>query len=106
MGLIAELGFCSLDFQHQLLQTARQVDRRSLVAEVALELAEDGRHGKRRESNPKIGIEAVYGLDQGETCDLKQVVERLRRTRVAAGKLAGQREMPANQLIAGVPVVI
>jgi hypothetical protein len=40
------------------------VDRPAKVAEVALELTQDGGHGERRERRAAVGVEAIDGLDQ------------------------------------------
>jgi hypothetical protein len=45
------------------------------VAEVALDLAMDGRHRVGRERDPAVGVEAVDGLHEAEARDLEDVVE-------------------------------
>ena len=81
-----------LDARDRLLDAARHVDRPRAVAEVALELAEDRRHGVGGEGDPAVGVVAVDRLDEAEVRDLAEVVERLagvavldrQRTRQAA----------------------
>src|SRR3989440_6470007 len=60
----------------QLLQTAREPDRGSFVAEVPLDLACDSQRGEGRELVPEVGVKTLDGLDQAEVADLDDVVER------------------------------
>ena len=89
-----------VDLQRELLQVARHADRPRAVAEVALELAEDRRHGVARERDLARGVEAVDRLDQAERGDLDEVVERLVGALVAAGELAGERQEALGELLA------
>ena len=82
----------AVDLDRELLQVARHAHRPALVAEVALELAEDRRHGERRERRLARRVEAVDRLEQAERGDLDQVVELLPAALVAAGELPRQRE--------------
>ena len=95
--LAAQFVADPLDADGQLLEVARDADRPALVAEVPLELTEDGRHGERRERGLAGGIEAVDGLQQSERSDLDEVVELLAAVLVAARQLAGEREEAIDQ---------
>ena len=55
--------------------------RPAAVAEVALELAGDGRRRERRELQPAIGLEPLDRLEQTDERDLAQVVGRLAAVR-------------------------
>ena len=54
-----ELGRRLLDLQDPLLDSARDPDRPAAIAEMALQLAEDGRYGEGRERGSPAGVEAV-----------------------------------------------
>ena len=64
--------------------------RPALVAEVTLELAEDRRHGERRERGLARGVEAVDRLQQPERGDLDRG-RRAARRRAGSGGRAGAR---------------
>ena len=68
----------------QLLRPARHPDRPRLVAEVALQLAFDGRGRERRELEAAFGIEALDRLQHAEVRDLQEIVERLAAVREPA----------------------
>ena len=87
--------------ERALLEVARHVQRPALVAEVALELAEDGGRGVARELRAAAGLEAVDGLDQAEARDLEQIVERLVGVAVAQREIAGQRQEALHELFPG-----
>ena len=86
--------------ERALLEVARHVQRPSLVAEVALQLAQDRGRGVARELRAAPGLEAVDGLDQAEARDLHEVVERLVGVRVAQRQVAGERQEPLAELLA------
>src|SRR5438874_2357467 len=69
-----QLLFGLLDLQRALLRPAWDVDRPAEVAEVALQLAEDGRNGERRERGAAIRLKAVDCLHQAETRHLEQIL--------------------------------
>ena len=98
-----------VDLHHALLHPARDVHGPAVVAEVALELAEHGRHRVGRERGLARGIEAIDRLDQAERRDLDEVVERLVGAPVPARHSARQRQQPLDELFAcgliTVPVV-
>ena len=67
---------------------------------MALELAEDGRDGERRERRLARGVEAVDRLQQAERRDLDQIVELLAAALVAARELARERQEALHELLA------
>ena len=80
----------AVDLHRQLLQVARHAHGPALVAEVALELAEDRRDGERRERRLARGVEAVDRLEQAERRDLDRG-RRAARRRAGSGARAGAR---------------
>ena len=72
--------------ERALLEVARHVERPALVAEVALQLAEDRRRGVARELRPAAGLEAVDRLDQAEARDLQAGRRRARRCTCSAAR--------------------
>ena len=65
-----QLGVCPLDPEDPFLDVARHVHRPAPVAEVALELTENGGHGEGREGGAALRVEAVYRLDQSRRSPL------------------------------------
>ena len=90
----------AVDLDRQLLEVARHPHRPALVAEVALDLAEDRGNRERRERRLARRVEAVDRLEQAERGDLDEVVERLPAALVAAGELARQRQEALDELLA------
>ena len=80
-----ELFDCAVDAQVEFLQPARDLDGPALVAEVALDLADDRRGRVGRELDPAVEVETVDRLEQADGADLNQIVERF----AAVGKLDG-----------------
>ena len=64
---------------------------------MALELAQNGRHGERRERSRAGRIEAVDRLQQAERGHLDEVVERFVAARVAARELPRKGQEPVHQ---------
>ena len=89
------------DLHPQLLEPPRHPDRPALVAEVALDLADDRRGGVRRELDAALGLEPVDRLDQPDRADLDQVLEGLAAVAEAAGAVLDQREVEVDQVVAG-----
>src|SRR5262249_53317323 len=85
---------CVTDLPGALLGLARHVTRPATVAEVASHLAEDRRHGERRERASAPGVEAIDCLEQPERGDLEQVFERLGGTAIAPREAARKRHEP------------
>ena len=98
---LGELGGRRADLHAQLLEPARHPDRPALVAEVALDLADDRRGGVRRELDAAVGVEAVDRLDQPDRADLDEVLERLAAVAEAAGAVLDQRQVQVHQRVAG-----
>ena len=88
-----------VDLHHALLHPARDVHGPAVVAEVALELAEHGRHRVGGERGLARGVEAVDRLDQPEGRDLHEVVQRLVRAPVPARHPPREREQTLHQLL-------
>src|SRR4051812_31361899 len=99
--LARELLAARLELDRELLQVARDAHRPAAVAEVALELAQDGGDGETRERRLATWVKAVDRLQQAEAGDLDQVVQRLSPALVAAGELAGERQEATDQRGAG-----
>ena len=84
----------------EFLRAARHAYRPRLVAEVALELAFDGRGRERRELEPAIGIEAFDRFQHAEVGDLQEVVERLAAVGEPAREMRRQRLVRLDQFVA------
>ena len=95
-----ELGDRPVDFQGKVLQVARDAYRPGAVAEVALDLAQDGRHREAREGEPAVEVEAVDGVDEAQARDLEEVIEGLLGALVAACQLARQRQEALDEHLA------
>ena len=104
--LAREVGDLAVDLQGELLEVARHADRPRLVAEVALELAEDRRDRAAQDRHLALRIESVDRLDQADRGDLDQVVERLLGALIAPRQLAGQRQEALDQLVAGAGLAV
>ena len=61
----------------ELLQPARESNRRALVPEIPLDLSSHGQGRERRELVAEVWIESLDRLDQAEVTHLHDVVERL-----------------------------
>ena len=95
-----ELGDRPVDLQGEFLQVARDAYRPCAVAEVALDLAQDGRHREAREGEPAVEVEAVDGVDEAQARDLEEVIEGLLGALVAACQLARQRQEALDEHLA------
>ena len=92
------------DADGELLQVARDPHRPAPVPEVALDLADDRRHGERRERGLARRVEAIDRLDQAERRHLDQVLERLAAVPVPTRQRMGERQEPHDELIPRGPV--
>ena len=92
--------------QRQLLGAARDVRRPTRVAEVPLELTEDGGDGERGEADAALDVETVDRTQQSHRGDLDEVLDRLLGVAVAVGQPAGERQEPPAQLLAGGGVAV
>jgi hypothetical protein len=90
----------AVDLQRELVQVARNADRPRVVAEVAFDLAQDGRHRIARERDPALGVEPIDRLDESQAGDLEEVVEGLLSPLVAGGELARERQEALDQHVA------
>ena len=97
---LGELGGRRADLHPQLLEPPRHPDRPALVAEVALDLADDRRRRVRRELDAARRLEAVDGLDQPDRADLDQVLERLAAVAEASRAVLDQRQVQVHQRVA------
>ena len=84
----------------ELLEPARDAHRPALVAEVALDLADDVRGRVGRQLDAAVDVEAVDRLDQADAADLDEIVELLAAVGVAPGERADEREVLLDQLLA------
>jgi hypothetical protein len=94
------------DRERPLLKVTGYVDGPTLVAEVALELSDDGRSGKARELLASTWLEPLDRVQEPYRRDLDQVVERLAAVDVAECELASEREKAPDQLLAGARVPV
>ncbi len=99
--LLGQLGGRRADLHAQLLQAARHPDRPALVAEVALDLADDRRGRVGRELHAAVGVEAVDRLDQADRADLDEVLERLTAVAEAPRAVLDQRQVQVHEVVAG-----
>ena len=90
--------------QLHLLQPAWDPDRPALVAEVPLDLADDGRCRVRRELDAAVEVEPVDRLDQSDRCDLDQVVKRLAAVAKPPCEVLDERQVHLDQRVANLPV--
>lgn len=70
------------------------------VAEVAPDLADDGRRGVGGEANSPAGVEPVDGVDQADHADLRQVFERLAAVGELAREVAHEIHVREDELLA------
>src|SRR5262249_60073238 len=98
--LLTEPGHDPAQLEVQLLDSPRHADGPTSVAEVALELAENGRSRERRELETPAGIESFHRLEEPNQRDLDQVVDRLTAVRETAGEKVRQRRVLLDELIA------
>ena len=105
--LARELLALAFDAHSAFLELARRADRPAEVAEVAPDLALDGRHGEGAKGGAVVGVKAIQGLDQTERRDLLQVLERHPVAAVKAPRdRVGEREMGSQQAFTGVRVAV
>src|SRR5215213_2568754 len=94
------------DARAQLLQAARNADRPGAIAEVALDLAKDRRHGERREAQLAAEVEAIDRLDEADAADLLEVIERLATVGVPTGERAHKRHHAFDQEAASLLIAL
>ena len=88
-----------VDLCRELLQATRNAHTPALVAEVTLDLTQDGGRGKRGELESALGIKAVDCLEQAQIANLHQVVERLTAVLKFVGKKPYQVHMGHDELL-------
>src|SRR5204863_7128183 len=81
------------------LQAARDAHRPALVAEMALDLADDVRGRVRRQLDSALEVEAVDRLDEADRADLDEILELLAAVRVAARQRADEGHVLLDQLL-------
>jgi hypothetical protein len=77
-----------------------------VIAEVPLDLADDRRQGVSGEREAATDVEAVDRLEEPQTGDLVDVLERLARARVSRGELSGERQETPDDRVAIDRVVV
>ena len=70
------------------------------VAEVALDLAQDGRRRVRGELDVSGDVEPIHGLDQPDGAHLHEIVDGLAAVAVAAGEMLDEGQVHRDQLVA------
>ena len=71
---------------------------------MALNLAQDGGRGKRRELKSAFRVKAVDSLEQAQIADLQKVIERLAAVLKFVGKKPYQIHMGHDELLAGIRI--
>ena len=90
----------------ELLEPARDAHRPALVAEVALDLADDVRRRVGRELDAAVDVEPVDRLDQPDRADLDEVIELLAAIGIPSRERAHERHVPLDQLFARLQVAV
>src|SRR5207342_2182897 len=86
----------------ELLGGPGNLGRPRVVAEVALDLADDGRDGERGEARAPLDVEALDGLDEALEGHLLQVVERLAPAREPPRQAAREAHVLGHQRVPAV----
>src|SRR4051794_17007205 len=102
--MLAQLLADLVDARDRLLHAARDVDRPRAVAEMALELAEDGGDGEGGEGDAALGVVTVDSLDQAEIGDLTEVVKGFAGVAVLDGQRARERHVQLDEALPRQPV--
>ena len=88
------------DAERQLLHPPGHVHAPRAIAEVTADLADDRRHGIRRELDAALELEPVDRLDQADRADLDEIVDGLAAARVPTGERANERHQLLDQTVA------
>ncbi len=96
----------ALDRRRRVAHVARDADRPRAVAEVAPELAEDGRHGEGAERRAALGVEAVDRIHEADARHLLEILERLARARVPAREHEGEAHVALDEPVARLVVAL
>src|SRR4051794_22838571 len=97
---VRQLRGRALDEQRVLLEGARRADGPAAVTEMPAQLPEHRGQRIAGERRAIVRIEAVDRLEQPEAGDLDKVVEGLATPRVVVGRVAGQRQVAPDELLA------
>jgi hypothetical protein len=91
--------------EDQVLELAWDAQAPGPVAQVAAQLAQDGRHRERRELRPALGVESIDRLHQAEARDLHEILTRVVASAKTRREPVGQRHELLDQGVprAGVP---
>ena len=81
------------------MEVARDPERPAAVAEVALELSQDGRECERRERRAALRVEPIDRLDQSDGGDLLEVFDVL-DVAIAPREVVRQRKEPLHDRVA------
>ena len=92
--------------QRLFLEVPWDVDPPALITEMALQLSEDRRRREACEPIAPIRIESIDRLQESETRDLHQIVQRLIRVVVAKRHLADERHESLYELVAGTTIAM
>jgi hypothetical protein len=99
--MIGWLDALRRDDVEALKATPRRSDVPGGVAEVAPQLAQDGRHREARERSSATGVPPVRRLHESDRGDLDEILERLRAMAIADRKCACERKVALDQRFAG-----
>src|SRR3954465_7279088 len=80
-----------------LLFSPRYADQTAAVAQMPLDLADDGRRSERRQVYAQGGLETIHGLDQPERADLLEIFDLLAAMCEAACESARKRQVRLDQ---------
>ena len=92
------------DLETQLLQPAGDVHGPCGITEVPAQLTADGDGSERLELHAVVGIEPLRRLEQGDTRNLDEVLERFTARPVLAGEGHGEPAMLLDDRIAQAPI--
>ena len=99
-GARGELVALAGDADGALLEVAGWADGPGEVAEVAPDLALDGRHGEGAEGRALAGVKAIHRLDQTQCRDLSQILERHPLAAIKTPRdRVGERKIRSNQAL-------
>ena len=90
----------AVDGQVELLKPARHLNRPALVAEIALDLADDRGRGVRRELHAALQLEPVDRFEQSYRSDLNEIVEGLAAIRKTHREKTNEVKMHDDELVA------
>src|SRR5438552_3058548 len=80
--------------------------RSAAIAEMTLDLAEDVRHGERRQLDAPFGLIPVDGLDQADSPDLNEILQLLSPMHVTPRERLDERELFFDQPLSQLEVAV